>query len=418
MQVSETADTTRLDNRTMLLLLVTVAALVVVDAVLGRTLFQTMVPALAADVAVVLAVVIARRNLVASTVYAAAGSIVVSGMVEGRYRLGLDLDIHGDSVVGDGAWPGVAELAGMAVLCAMVTRSRPASEAMLATASFGAALMAIVGWRQGGHYGELFLLTLGVAFAATVATGLYSRSIERGRVEDARAARQNERDAIARELHDLVAHHVTGIVVQAQAARLVATSRPDVAADALSSIEQAGADALRSMRAMVGALRSENGDAPIAPTATVDDIRKLATSNGVADLPVTIELDAIAEQLPSSVVASLHRIAIEAITNARRHGSGATTIGVSIVCEPEQVTLTATNDGAVVTDRGQGFGLIGIAERVAALGGRFEAGPRPSGGWSVTTVLPTTLRAPRPGLSSKSAQTPAHSPKHLGGRAR
>jgi signal transduction histidine kinase len=274
------------------------------------------------------------------------------------------------------------------VLCALVIRHRPTAEAALGAIGYGVALLAIVGWRQHGLHGDLFLLVLAVAFAGTVAAGLYSRSIEARRAAHARAARQSERDAIARELHDVVAHHVTGIVVQAQAARLVAATHPDVTADALSSIERAGAEALSSMRAMVGALRADRGDAPIAPTATLDDIRQLATCAGMAP-PVTVSLDAAAERLPSSVTASLHRVAIEAVTNARRHATGATAVDVAVACSPRHVTLSVTNDGAVVTDRRQGFGLVGIAERVAALGGRFEAGPRPSGGWAVTAVLPT-----------------------------
>jgi len=159
--------------------------------------------------------------------------------------------------------------------------------------------------------------------------------------------------------------------------------------NALSSIERAGADTLSSMRAMVGALRADWGDAPIAPTATLDDIRQLATSDSTA-LPVVVSLDSAAERLPSSVMASLHRVALEALTNARRHGTGATTVDVTVACGPQHVTLSVTNDGAVVTDGQQGFGLVGIAERVAALGGQLEAGPRPTGGWAVTAVLPTS----------------------------
>jgi signal transduction histidine kinase len=89
-------------------------------------------------------------------------------------------------------------------------------------------------------------------------------------------------------------------------------------------------------------------------------------------------------------MASLHRIAIEALTNARRHANGATAVDVTVACAPQHVVLSVTNDGVVVTERRQGFGLVGIAERVAALGGRFEAGPRPTGGWSVTAVIPTS----------------------------
>jgi signal transduction histidine kinase len=389
--VNETAATERLDGRTVWLLLVTVVALTIVDAALGRTLFRTMAPALAADAAVALAVLIARRHLLAATVLAAAASASVSSAVSNPSlnELALRADIIDvNRFVGVGALPGIGELVGMAVLCALAIRRLPAAEAALAAIVYGGALFAIVGWRQQGRYGDLFLLILGVAFAATVATGVHSRSIERQRAQDARATRQSERDAIARELHDLVAHHVTGIVVQAQAARLVADARPDVTANALSSIEQAGADALSSMRAMVGALRADGGNAPIAPTATLGDIRKLATSDGIAP-PVVVSLDPAAEQLPSSVLASLHRIALEALTNARRHGTGATRVHVAVTCGPRHVMLSVTNDGAAVTDRRQGFGLVGIAERVTALGGQLDAAPRPTGGWALTAVLPT-----------------------------
>ena len=390
--VSETATTGRLDGRTVLLLFVTVVALTIVDAALGRTLFGTVVPALVADACVALAVLTARRHLLAATLLAVVASAAVSAAVANdslnRWALREDI-IDGNFIVGLGAWPGSGELAGMAVLCALAIRYLATAEATLATIAYGAALSAIIAWRQQGLYGDLFLLILGVAFAATVATGMYSRSIEQRRARDARAARQSERDSIARELHDLVAHHVTGIVVQAQAARLVAAARPDVTANALSSIERAGADALSSMRALVGALRSDRGDVAIAPTATLDDIRQLATRGSIG-LPVVVSLDPAAERLPSSVLASLHRIAIEALTNARRHGTGATTVDVAVACGPQHVTLSVTNDGAVVTDRQRGFGLVGVAERVAALGGRFDASPRATGGWAVTAVLPTS----------------------------
>ena len=387
----------RLDSGTVLLLLATVVALSVVDAVLGRTLLETTLPALVADAAVALAVLLAPRSVLAAMLLATAASAAVSFAVSGVLSLSLtnwalraDL-ISGNRIVGLGAWPGLGELAGMAVLCAMAIRRLPTAEAALAAIAYGGALSALVSSRQQGRYGDLFLLSLGVAFAATVATGVYARSVEKRRAEHARATRQSERDAIARELHDLVAHHVTGIVVQAQAARLVAAERPDVTANALSSIERAGAEALSSMRAMVGALRADSDDVPIAPTATLDDIRRLATS-GTVSLPVVVSLDSDAERLPSSVMASLHRIAIEALSNARRHGNAATAVDVAVACGPEHVTLSVTNDGAVVTNRHHGFGLVGIAERVAALGGYFEAGPRSSGGWAVTAVLPASPR--------------------------
>jgi signal transduction histidine kinase len=376
----------------MIAVLVTVAGLSLIDLVLGRTLFHTVLPALGADVAVACAVVIARRHLLVATLLAAASSTAVSAAVAdatlNRWAVVHDV-ININFLVGRGAWPGIGELVGLAVLCAMTIRYRPAAEASLAALAYGSALLSIVDWRQQGRHGGLFLLILTALFAGTVAAGVYARAAEQRRMAEARATRQSERDAIARELHDLVAHHVTGIVVQAQAARLVASERPDVTTSALWSIERAGADALSSMRAMVGALRTDRGDAPIAPAATLDDIRRLATSGGVA-APVVVSLHPAAADLPSAVIASLHRIAIEGVTNARRHGTGATRIDVAVTCSPHHVRLSVANDGTVVRDRQPGFGLVGIAERVAALGGRFEAGPRGTGGWALVAVLPTS----------------------------
>jgi signal transduction histidine kinase len=389
-KVHDTTATERLDGHTASLLVVTVVALTVVDVVLARALLGSTAVVLLADVGVISAVLIARHNLLAATLLAAVVSATMSAAVSQPTfsEWGLDAGlIDVNRFVGAGALPGIGELAGLAVLCALAIRHMAQAQAGLATAAYGGAVLAIVGWRQHGEYQGLFLLTLGVAFAATVATGLSLRTTEERRAEAARATRQSERDAIARELHDLVAHHVTGIVVQAQAARLVAAGRPDVTASALSSIEQAGTEALSSMRAMVGALRADRGEAPMAPTATLDDIRRLATSSPGA-MSVVVMIDAAAEQVASSVTASLHRIAIEAVTNARRHARDATNVQLAVTCGPGQVVLSVSNDGAVVEERQRGFGLMGIAERVAALGGRFEAGPRPAGGWLVTVVLP------------------------------
>ena len=326
-----------------------------------------------------LAVLVARRHLLAATLLAAAASVAVSGAVadESLNRWALrQTSSTATGIVGMGAWPGIGELAGMAVLCAMAIRYRPHGRGRAGCDRLRRRRC----WRSSAGASKactatLFLLILGVAFAATVATGLYSRSIEQRRADDARATRQSERDAIARELHDLVAHHVTGIVVQAQAARLVAAARPDITANALSSIERAGADALQlDARHGGGAARRRRAmrRSRRRPRSTTSaSWRRPAASH----LPVVVSLDPAAERLPSSVTASLHRIAIEALTNARRHGTGATTVDVAVACGPQHVTLSVTNDGAVVTDRQQGFGLVGIAERVAALGGQLRGRP-------------------------------------------
>src|SRR5690606_21285011 len=139
-------------------------------------------------------------------------------------------------------------------------------------------------------------------------------------------------------------------------------------------------------------------------------------------LPVALDLDPAADRLPGAVIASLHRITLEALTNAQRHATGATSVDVTIACEPQQVVLTVVNDGDVVTERRQGYGLVGIAERVAALGGHLEAGPRAGGGWTVTATLPTTVMSPRHDHTARPSDpsqpsTPTSSPafRHPGG---
>jgi signal transduction histidine kinase len=186
----------------------------------------------------------------------------------------------------------------------------------------------------------------------------------------------------------MVAHHVTGIVVQAQAARLVAETKPDAAAKALATIEQAGGEALGAMRRMVGSLRDDSAAIDLKPIATVDDLRAIAAPAARGELPVRLAMDTDASDLPAEVMASVHRIAREAVTNARRHAAGATSIDVDVRCRDGLVLLQVRNDGAPVPRQSGGFGLTGMAERAAALGGRFHAGPLPSGGWRVAAELP------------------------------
>jgi signal transduction histidine kinase len=204
--------------------------------------------------------------------------------------------------------------------------------------------------------------------------------------------RQEERLAIARELHDVVDHHVTGIVVQAQAAQLVANQQPDAPRRALNRIAQSGGEALAAMRAMVGALREGSGS-ELLPVASVEDLRAMATVNGVErdQLPVRVYIDEEAASLPDSVIASVHRIAREAVTNARQHAVGATVVDVDVRYDAGVVHLLVTNDGGQVTRNAGGFGIRGMTERAVALGGDFEAGPLPTGGWRVAADLPVTV---------------------------
>jgi signal transduction histidine kinase len=241
------------------------------------------------------------------------------------------------------------------------------------------------------------------------------RDSDQERVNETEQARHDERIAIARELHDVVAHHVTGIVVQAQAAQLVADSRPEVALAALASIEHAGSEALVAMRRMVGALRDENADAPISPTASIRDLHDLAARSTALGLPVRLALDepdepdergVMPSPLPIELSVSVHRIVREALTNARQHAVDATVVDVSVHRAGGHLDVIIHDDGRHVRGerRGGGFGLVGMAERVNALGGLFVAGPVADGGWQVHARLPI---AGRPGAVGTRAEATA-----------
>ncbi|WP_216212053.1 histidine kinase [Amycolatopsis aidingensis] len=239
------------------------------------------------------------------------------------------------------------------------------------------------------------VLTLGVA----VATGLFFRSRDSERTQVMQAAvtdaQTSERMALARELHDVVAHHVTGIVVQAQAAKMVAKQNPMVVVDALERIETAGTDALTAMRRLVRSMRGDTpaGSSEFSEQATTDlaaDLRKLvdAAQHGV---PVELELD-LPPGLPQEVARSALRLVQESLTNVGKHAATATRITVSARVERGQLHIRVSDDGRHEPQRpvggSGGYGLVGMRERVELLRGRLSAGPGPDGGWLVEAWLP------------------------------
>lgn len=233
-----------------------------------------------------------------------------------------------------------------------------------------------------------------------IATGLYLRSRDSERDKSVRTAVNDaqtaERMALARELHDVVAHHVTGIVVQAQAAQIVAGTQPDVARDALGRIEGAGLDALTAMRRLV---RSMRGDAPAGSTefteqATTDlaaDLRRLveAANHGV---PTEVSLE-VPPGLPQEVARSALRIVQEALTNVGKHAAGVRLATVLVHAVGDQLHIQVQDNGippqASAAGPGHGgYGLVGMRERVDLLGGRLFVGPDTGGGWLVEAFLP------------------------------
>lgn len=198
-----------------------------------------------------------------------------------------------------------------------------------------------------------------------------------------------EREQIARELHDTVAHHVSAIAIQAQAGRALAKADPDAPLAVLGVIEAEASKTLTEMRAMVGALR--RGDEPeLAPTPGVADIPRLAEDSG-SSLTVSVDIATRLEDLVPGVDAALYRIAQESLTNVMRHAQDATTADVTLTDLGDSVGLVVRDDGRSSPHSASaeaGYGLLGMAERAKLLGGEFSAGPAPNGGWLVTAELP------------------------------
>lgn len=199
-----------------------------------------------------------------------------------------------------------------------------------------------------------------------------------------------EREQLARELHDSVAHHVSAIAIQAQAGRTVAPSQPDAAVAALENIERATSETLADMRAMVRILR--HGDtAELNPQRGVADIARLADRAG-NDPRVDVELSGDLGDLPPAVDAAVYRLVQESITNAVRHARGATRVLVRVAGQADGVLRLSVHDdgdtGHIGPTQPLGYGLVGMAERARLLGGTCDAGPDPAGGWTVTAMLP------------------------------
>ena len=233
----------------------------------------------------------------------------------------------------------------------------------------------------------------GFALLAAVAAG---GAAFRYRAESWRRAlaqiRSQERVGLARELHDMVAHHVSAIAVQAQAGRTLAGQRPEAALEALSVIEGEASRTLAEMRAMVRVLR-EGEPVELAPQPGVADLASLARRNPAP--VVDVQLPADLDGLPLQVDAAVYRLAQESLTNALRHARNASLVEIRVDQEAGSLRLRVTDDGQSDPSRpaSHGFGLLGMTERVQLLGGTLQAGPAPEGGgWTVDAELPTEVR--------------------------
>lgn len=235
----------------------------------------------------------------------------------------------------------------------------------------------------GGLVGDIIGGLLVTAAVVGIAFAFRSRATARAR--EVEQARSSEREHLARDLHDTVAHHVSAIAIQAQAGLATASSDPSAAVAALRVIEKEASRTLAEMRSMVRVLRRDDS-VDLAPAATVADVRSLASTDTGGPV-VTVQLSGDVEGVPSAVAAAIYRIAQESVTNARRHARHATRVNVIVEASDTSVTLTVRDNGEASTSTGSGYGITGMTERAALLGGTFEAGRGPRG-WTVKAVLP------------------------------
>jgi len=242
-------------------------------------------------------------------------------------------------------------------------------------------------------------IVIGVgALLFPIALGATTRFWVRSQRRDREEIRLRERERLARDLHDTVAHHVSGILLQARAARVTALSDPAAAATAIGGIEDAAARSLDDMRALVSVLRDDDGVPGRRPAHGVADIVELAAEP--PERPrITVRVDDGVGEVPATVGGALFRAAQEAVANARRHAAEATVVEIDLVRDGDVVTLRIHDDG-----RGGGagrvrprrttpsYGLAGMRERFSLLGGQVSAGPDADGGWTVTAAVPSARR--------------------------
>jgi signal transduction histidine kinase len=240
----------------------------------------------------------------------------------------------------------------------------------------------------------LLLATIAEVVRAQRAQGLERR---RAREEHSRRQASEERLRIARELHDVLAHNISLINVQAGVALHLLDERPEQGREALLAIKQESKEALQELRSVLGVLRQVDEDAPRSPAPSLLRLDDLTARASAAGMSVRTEVDGAPQPLPAGVDLAAYRIVQEALTNVTRHAGPANAV-VRVVYGTDQLTVEVADDGVgrpaaadsasdSASDSG-GNGISGMRERATALGGRLEAGPGPDGGFRVRATLP------------------------------
>jgi signal transduction histidine kinase len=317
------------------------------------------------------------------------------------------------------SWIGFeSNVSGLGVLIAIYTvaASVPLADAVGAAAIYvGGMTLSLIGAFQarGGtlevFISEFLINLLALVLAWTVGVTVRTRRayvaalearnalLEREREDNARLAVALERGRIARELHDVVAHNVSVVVVQAGAAERLVETHPDRAREAMRDVATTGRQALEEMRRLLGVLREDEPGNGMEPQPGVAELETLARRVSDAGLPVELSVQGEQRPLPASAALSAYRIVQEALTNTLRH-AGPARARVILRYLPDALEIQVSDNGtgsaaaridpAQRTDGG-GHGLIGMRERVMLFGGELSAGPRPEGGYAVVARIPT-----------------------------
>ncbi|HEY9350074.1 MAG TPA: sensor histidine kinase [Acidothermales bacterium] len=294
--------------------------------------------------------------------------------VDGPVFLALFVALVNAVLKGYGRWPWILYTVGLLVrflLMWVVQDELPSPGAQLGQAAWGYLFLAGAALfrNRSDHFAE----------------------VRRRQAESRRREASEERLRIARELHDVLAHNVSLINVQASTALHLIDAEPQRARTALAAIKEASHETLQELRATVGALRQVDEGAPRAPTAGLARVDELVRQTSEAGLRVDVVRLGVPGPLPPRVDLAAYRIVQEALTNVRRH-AGVNEASVTLTYGPRDLGIEVSDAGAgngqVDSNAMEGHGLQGMRERAAALGGTLHAGPRPQGGWSVVSVLP------------------------------
>ncbi|KOV85647.1 histidine kinase [Streptomyces sp. NRRL WC-3618] len=357
---------------------------------------HTVSPAVNAVVTLLLCLVVALRRRVPER-------MLVLAAVVGVAQLALDVE------------PVLADFALLVIVYSVAASGPPWASRFALIGGLCASPLAQLRWPEeessaAGRLALVVFLAVPFALAWVLGDSLRTRRAYFAQLEERAARLEKEREAqakvavaaerarIARELHDVVAHNVSVMVVQADGAAYVLDTAPDQAKKALETISGTGRQALAEMRRLLGVLRTgeheEGGE--YVPQPDVEQLGDLIEQCRTSGLPVDYKIEGTPRPLPSGVELTAYRIVQEALTNTRKHGGPNTGASVRLVYFDDGLGLLVEDDGKGAPHEhyedggvdGQGHGLIGMRERVGMVGGTLDAGPRPGGGFRISALLP------------------------------